>query len=411
MPIKSNSNIDVSRYVAIGDSITSGYTDGALFYEGQLYAYANLLAQQFKLIGGGDFNQPLMYETSVGIGFYGNSKLVIDCKKQSGPFYIESCGDLAVFSENVFEKLGPFNNMSVPSAKLNSLVLSGLGNPSRGIGNFNPFFTRMASDPFSASILSDSLAINPTFFSLFIGNNDILTYASSGGTMDYITPLEGDIGTGFVSTLEYVVNELTKNGAKGIMANLADITNVPYFTVVPFDGLLLDEIEAKLLQKKYQEYNLTFVAGKNAFVIEDTKGVRQIEKGELIILDIQLDPNKEKYLKAELPIPKKYTLNLTEISAIQPTLNSYNEVIENLAKEKGLALVDVNAFTKTLKQEIIYNEINLSTLYSENSVFSLDGLHLNAFGQAMLANIFIKSINYTYHTQIELLDIMNFKNL
>jgi hypothetical protein len=59
----------------------------------------------------------------------------------------------------------------------------------------------------------------------------------------------------------------------------------------------------------------------------------------------------------------------------------------------------------------MYNEINMSAQYTENSVFSLDGLHLNAYGQAMLTNIFIKSINYTYQTKIELLDVMNFKNL
>ena len=414
MPTKNNSNIDVSRYVAIGDSITSGYTDGALFYEGQLYAYSNLMAQQFRLLGGGDFTQPLMDKNSVGVGFYGNSKLVLkktnDGNKQSGPYYIGASGDLSVFSENIYEQQGPFNNMSVPSAKLISLVLPGLGNPANEHGSFNPFFTRMASNPFSASILSDVLAINPTFFSLFIGNNDILTYASSGGTIDFITPLNGDVGVGFAKSLEEIVNALTKNGAKGVMANLADITNVPYFNAITYNGLHLNEIEAELLQIKYKELGLNFTFGNNPFIIEDVKGIRQIEKGELIILYIQLDPNKEKYLKAELPIPKKYILNTQEINTIQTALDSYNEVIEHLAKEKGLALVDVNAFTKTLKTDIVFNEKELCSQYNERSVFSLDGLHLNSFGQAMLANIFIKAINHTYQTQIELVDVLSYKN-
>ena len=40
--------IDLSRYVAIGDSITAGYADGALYFDGQKNAYPNILAAQFK---------------------------------------------------------------------------------------------------------------------------------------------------------------------------------------------------------------------------------------------------------------------------------------------------------------------------------------------------------------------------
>ena len=76
MPLKKHEHLDLSKYVALGDSITSGYTDGALFYEGQLHSFANLLAEQFTLVGGGNFKQPLMKPNSVGVGFYGNSRIV-----------------------------------------------------------------------------------------------------------------------------------------------------------------------------------------------------------------------------------------------------------------------------------------------------------------------------------------------
>ena len=78
MNAQGNKNIDVTRYVALGDSITSGYTDGALCYYGQQNAYPKLIAGQFKLMGGGSFKQPLIKPDSVGIGFSGNSSLVID---------------------------------------------------------------------------------------------------------------------------------------------------------------------------------------------------------------------------------------------------------------------------------------------------------------------------------------------
>lgn len=412
MSLKNNLNINVSRYVALGDSITSGYTDGALFFEGQLDSYANLLAQQFKLIGGGEFKQPLMNKDSVGVGFYGNARMTLPSSKNESPKYIAPIGDLAVFSENCNSSQGPFNDMSVPSAKLTSLVTPGIGNPANGAGNFNPFFTRMASNPYSSSILSDAIAQDPTFFSLFIGNNDILTYASSGATMDFITPLEGEVGKGFIKSLEEIINALTKNGAKGIIANLADIINVPYFTVIPFDGLIANAEQALYLSVLYKEHGLSFHEGKNPFIITNHDGsIRQIKSGELIILDVQLDPNKLEYLTGLKPIPKKYILALDEIEKIENALSSYNIEIERIAHKNHLALVDVNAFTKTLRQEIHYDSSSHCAIYNSNTVFSLDGLHLNSYGQAMLANIFIKTINAIYHTKIGLVDVLKYKKI
>jgi len=416
MPLKKHEHIDLSKYVALGDSITSGYTDGALFYEGQLHSFASLLAEQFKLIGGGDFKQPLMKPNSVGVGFYGNARIVL---KKEGiaeiPSYMAPQGDLSIFLENIFETQGPFNNMSAPGAKLISMVTPGVGNPQNGAGNYNPFFTRMASNPLTTSVLLDGLALRPTFFTLFIGNNDVLTYASSGGTMDAITPIDGGVGIGFNKSIEAVVNALTEQGAEGAIANLADITTVPYFTVIPFDGLILNQSQADQLTEKYKEVGLQFHEGRNAFVINDSidkaNSIRQIEQGELLILEIQLDPNKDKYLTAEIPIPKKYMLTHTEIATVQKAIASYNECIERITNEKKLAFVDVHAFTKTFREEITFDESMLCAKYNGNSIFSLDGLHLNALGQAFLANIFIKAINKRYASEIPLLTISDYKGI
>ena len=51
---------NLSNYVAIGNSLAAGFSDGALFIDGQKASFPNLMATQFKLAGGGDFKQPLM---------------------------------------------------------------------------------------------------------------------------------------------------------------------------------------------------------------------------------------------------------------------------------------------------------------------------------------------------------------
>src|SRR6478609_4478185 len=66
--------LDFTHYVAVGNSITSGYADGALYYEGQQVSLAKLIAQQFQLAQSFDFRQPLIPQGSVGIGASLNAK-------------------------------------------------------------------------------------------------------------------------------------------------------------------------------------------------------------------------------------------------------------------------------------------------------------------------------------------------
>src|SRR6218665_1981173 len=76
-PEPDKGSMDPTRYVAIGNSITSGFADGALYYDGQQASYANILAEQLKLVGGGEFKQPLVSANSVGVGSSGNARLIL----------------------------------------------------------------------------------------------------------------------------------------------------------------------------------------------------------------------------------------------------------------------------------------------------------------------------------------------
>ena len=53
MPGASAGSANFSKYVALGNSITAGYADNALYREGQDNSYPSILAHQFALAGGG----------------------------------------------------------------------------------------------------------------------------------------------------------------------------------------------------------------------------------------------------------------------------------------------------------------------------------------------------------------------
>src|SRR6056297_3359888 len=62
---------DFSNYVALGNSLTAGYADNALYVQGQENSYPNILAGQFELVEGGDFTQPLMADNLGGLKLNG----------------------------------------------------------------------------------------------------------------------------------------------------------------------------------------------------------------------------------------------------------------------------------------------------------------------------------------------------
>ncbi|MEM0577192.1 G-D-S-L family lipolytic protein [Flavobacterium polysaccharolyticum] len=233
----------VTKYVALGDSYAAGYSDNALFSLGQEGSYANIIAKQFALAGGGEFKTPLMADNVGGLLLGGN---VI-----AGPrLYFNGSAPVTVTgkpSTEVTTKLtGPFNNLGVPGAKSYHLVASGYGNVAGVAGGLaNPYFARFATSA-STTVVADAVAQDPTFFSLWIGGNDILGYATSGGSgknqtgnLNPATYASNDITDPnvFASAYSTIVNALTAKGAKGVVANLPYVTALPYFTTVPFNPL------------------------------------------------------------------------------------------------------------------------------------------------------------------------------
>lgn len=241
-----NGEADFSNYVAIGNSLTAGFADSALYVTGQENSYPNIMATQFALVGGGDFNQPLMDDNLGGLLLGGQQiaqnrfVLAVDQNGNPGPAILAGSPttDITnVLSEN-------FNNMGVPGARSFDLLFPGYGNAAN-LPLANPYYARFSSGP-NATVIGDAVAQNPSFFSLWIGNNDILGFATSGGSgvdqtgnLDPSTYSTNDITDPnlFANAYSQQVNALVATGAQGVLVNLPDVTSIPFFTTVPFTAL------------------------------------------------------------------------------------------------------------------------------------------------------------------------------
>lgn len=407
----SAGEINATRFISIGGASTAGFMDDALFSAGQENSVGNIFAAQLQLVGNLGFLQPLIQSADIGCNADGKSSLILGYKTDClgvtslSPVRTSSMGDLAIFQQNIFTT--GFHNFGIPGLKAVELTQNGLG-------NFNPYFARMSSNPSTSQVLSDALSGNPTFFSFFVGMDEVLAYAKKGAAIGNLTPVFGTDGNGFSGSIQNALNKLTENGAKGVVANIPDVTTLPFFTTIPYNGLNLTPEKVASLNQIYNPIGISFQVGANPFIIEDPTagvfGVRKMVPGELLLLSVPLDSVKCFQMGSVFPLRNEFVLTLSELEEIRSTTQQYNAILEIQAAENNLALTDLEAFYQKLATGIVYNGIGLSLKFVSGGTVSLDGLTLNPKGNALLTNEFIKSVNNKYNASIPLVDVTNFRS-
>ena len=327
------------------------------------------------------------------------------------------------------------------------------------MGLANPYYVRAASSP-SATLLGDAVIQNPSFFTLsLIGGNDYLGFATSGGDgSNPLTPQEGPAGVGFEATYNTLIGGLTANGAKGVVTLLPSVEDIPFFTTVPNNALVLNEGTAAQLTSVFQavsgiftqgliqqgadpataqaigaQYAITFNEGPNRWIIdtpitaENPLGFRQMTEEELLLLTIDQSalangygtvlltpevlevlgilqqegtPTQEQaalVLAAVNGIDDKDALDADELGQIASAIAGYNGTIQSIASSnENIALVDLNQILKDLGTGVDFDGFNMSSAIVTGGTFSLDGIHLNARGYALMANKFLEAIDTSF---------------
>ena len=470
LPLTSGS-ADFSKYVALGDSFAAGFSDGALFKAGQENAYPNILAQQFKLAGGGDFSTPFMTDNIGGFSSGGvqvpslGVRLYLDVAT-STPVAVQGVSGTDISTH----LSGTFNNMGIPGAKATHLAFS-------GYAAANPYFGRIASSA-SATVLADAAAQNPTFFSLWIGGNDVLGYATSGGDgTNPITP-----SATFDAVYKNLAAELSKNGRKGVIANLPYINTLPHFTTVPYNPLTVSVLGSgnetvgvatinalntqlygplKMALSNFgagNRINLLSTTTANPLLIKDESltdlsaqltlaftqslgaqtaaiygaifgQARQATSADLVLLTtrsaigtaptasnsgIGVAPTAPlNKFGITYPLQDKYILIPTEITEIKTATDAYNITIEAVKDTHGLAYVNTKEIMEKLSSVggISANGYTMTSTFVTGGSFSLDGIHPSPRGYALIANKFIEAINTKYGSNFKGVDLGNYQIL
>lgn len=433
--------LDFSKYISIGATFTAGYTDGALFKAAQENSFPNTLAGKF----GAEFIQPLMNDNIGGFVFSGN--VIV-----SPRFYFDGAGPAvlpAIPTTELTNVLsGPFNNYGVPGLKSFHLGIP-------GYGALNPYFGRMASSP-AATIMGDALAQNPTFFTLDIGLNDVLFYATNGGAgtdqtgnLDPATYGGSDITDPnvFASIFSGMVTALTANGAKGVVTNVPNVSDAANFTTVPYNAVPLDAVTAGQLNGAFAAYNgglqqildlknagllpaqvlpllvnydqaevdrrqVNFVAGQNAVLMLDENlsnlapinpsltSMRQATPDDLLllasstILGTTVGGNPQLINGISVPLADKWVLTPQEQTSIQVATDAYNVTINSIVSSNpNIVLGDINGILTEVTTGAVFDGYTMTSSLVTGGFFSLDGVHPTARGYALVANTILAAMD------------------
>ena len=368
-----------TRYVAVGDSLTAGFMSAGLARTGEANSYPVLIHRQ-ATGGGTGFIQPIVSDPGIPAQLELRSLSPLTLAPKSGS------GTLTNPQTN---PVRPFSNLGVPGAKVRDTLVTFSGGLHDAIlQQFIPPFQGLTA-------LQQAVLQNPTFVTLWIGNNDVLAAATSGRVIEGVTltPVAQ-----FETDFRAIANTLAATGAKMAIANIPNVTTIP------------------------------FVNTLSRFVVNPATNQPVLINGQPVPLlgpDGPVGPNDRVLLSATtelaagrgipaplgpgIPLSDAAVLNATELATISARVQAYNNIIRAVATEKSAAFVDSNALLlEAAAGHIGVGGVALTPAFLTGGIFSYDGVHPTEIGYALLANEFIKAINAQFNGEIPLVNMLPF---
>lgn len=412
-------NADFSSYVAVGNSLTAGFQNNALYRSGQEYSFPKMIARQLRMEQ--TFDQPLVSDPGIGgrIELTGLDPVSTTTASRRG------------IPINQGEK--PFRNMGIPGAilvdYLNPNNQGGLKERSTNpqLPTFNPFYSFVLPDgelAKPAPNIHNIVAVqNPTFVTFWLGNNDVLGYVTSGGQGQTITD-----PAIFSQLYTASMQALAATGTDAVVYNIPDVTSIP------FVFLLRSQLEQQGLirfNEASQSYQLQIAPDTFADIYINIDGTAevmrqndfpllraqeyfaQVQSGDLPLpVDVNGDGTPEGSIPDNLVLdgPRGGAPGSSELEQAAAAIAQYNATIDNAASAVNFPVVDINSIFNSIIQNFQangggYDTGDLVLQPVPGSLFSFDGVHPGNQGSAVIANETIRIINENYNAAIPEIDV------
>jgi hypothetical protein len=370
------------RMLSVGGSLSAGFRDGGLYREGQLTAFPNLIARQMGIL----FYQPLFDPTEGN----GSGYKVLTGTEPIASFKMVT-NNLG-YVENKAEKFKKFNgsnldNYAFPGMDTDLGQINLLPDDQSGKKFSERIFNSVNQEP---SFIFQSLKAQSNDFFIFeAGFDNVVASIMHGGGGSIQQEGENSFRSG--GTL--LIKNFANNKSKGVLLNVPNILDIPYFSQITNEKIKkLAGVVIRVQRSSGSEYYRDFNPSIDRLI--PTPTVEKLLKGE--IKGLALLNDRDVLSKDDGDDEWSFTNTL-----------GYNVLtIEKCAKDNNLAIVDINSLYKKIMTGAYTTDdgVKVDANWKTGNFFSSDGIYPTAFGQAVIANEVIKTINQHYKLTIPLIN-------
>ena len=375
-----------ARYVSMGNSITSGFQSAGINDSTQALAYPVLLAKAANA----PFFYPKLNKPGCPAPFVNNVT-----QARVGGAAATACALRAPETTTSFPYL---SNVAAPGFTAPNVVSPFI--PTAGTAAVFAQFVLGGRSQVAAMMVAQ-----PTFVSLWIGNNDVLgalLSSSNPGDTTLITPIAA-----FQSSYGAILDSITKVGAKAVLLEVVDPRVVPYATSGTVYWCLKTGVCPGVPNAGFPA---TFTVNNNCAPNAAIPGA----KGDSVLVPwpVAIPRLSAAAAGASTTIDCSVTTDVVtpaEYKAIATATAAYNSYIVAQATQRNWAVWDPNPSLVAAKANpaLVTTFPNLPSVATGGNVtfgsyFSLDGFHPSSVTHKAVADSLASVINRYYKTTIPL---------
>ncbi len=373
-----------TRYVSMGNSITAGWQSGGINDSTQLQAYPVLLARQMQTT----FFAPLMARPG--------------CPPPFTNIYAQTRVPPAVPNNCALRKVQavppPYiNNVGVPGAE----VLDGITNFGPGT-NANGLTTFFLGGYTQTQMM---MKVDPTFVTVWLGNNDVLGAATSMTNAGDSTRITDTLT--FASQYRAVLDSIGRTGTRGgVLIGVANVTLIPYFS----KGSKFFKVKAGTdsiagPDSASRRFPANFLVAPSCAPPHGDSVLVPFPSGAAVLAFARTNPS----IPVGVNCDSVVHIQPPELVKLTTTVLAYNRVISGEAAARGYAYFDPNTLFTALPAGSIPtfpNVISTTAAFPAaittpfGAFFSLDGVHPSATSHKLVANALIGFINTQYGSHL-----------
>lgn len=424
-PAPSLGSSTIKKYVSIGNSLTAGYQSNGLYGSAQIYSYPNQIAQQLTAAGAqiGTFEQPLWSDPGTPDAVTGKASRY-EIISLVGP--VIGPRGLAPGAPTNLSLPRPYDNLGIPG-----IVIASFLDSTNFLNNALVPVVLRSTAGFPKSIyghvqmLASNPATKPDLVTFWLGNNDVLGFATSGG----FSPSSPTPAATFQFLYAQALTALrtTLPDAKIVVATIPDVRAIPFFTTVgPEMAPGIAGAKATipgvvgLIYQRHGETGkgtgvtslnqaadamITLTGSTYAPLLGKSTGKWYRDK-HYPALPANIDTTQPFGFSPYNPWPDALVLDLDEQATAGNAVAAFNTTIKTVAASQNAAVVDINAFFNSIKANgISFAGSHYTADYISGGLFSLDGVHPSSIGAAVVANEFIRVMNGSFGMNVSYVDV------